>query len=293
MKNDFLERIDYHYPHLTKTHKKIADYLRTRFRSSVFSSLAVLSREIGVSEPSLIRFARALGYDGFAEMQSQIQEQISRGMLTTLERFHRFERPRKGGEMFDSLIQESCDLLGELRDLIDTKQVRSCTEELKKAESVFIAGFESSAGIAEYASYYLSRSGLPVRLLNERSGDLYPLLREVGPSSHLLVLMLPRYPRQLIDCVRLSKSRGALLTVIADAPNYPMQDLADYQFFLNRERRQGMNLENHLAMLALLQMIIQDIGIQEPDCTRRSLTDLEVYNQSFRLYSSDDCGSEQ
>ena len=52
---------------LTKTDRRIADYILEHMDSMGFQTLTSLSIEIGISDTSIIRFIRKLGFRGYAE----------------------------------------------------------------------------------------------------------------------------------------------------------------------------------------------------------------------------------
>ena len=79
-----LDRIRSAMTGMSKTHKKIAEYLLSNYESAAFLTSIVLARNCGVSESSVIRFSMMLGYSGFTEIANQsrtISRQKSRGAL--------------------------------------------------------------------------------------------------------------------------------------------------------------------------------------------------------------------
>ena len=69
-------RIQANYSKLTKTEQKIADYITEHNSGVAFQTLGEVAGAAGVSTTSVIRLARELGYDGFAQMQSSIQRSL-------------------------------------------------------------------------------------------------------------------------------------------------------------------------------------------------------------------------
>lgn len=283
--DSFFKRLDSRFASLTKTQKQIGSYIRNTYRSAVFLPLAGISRETGASEASIVRFAHALGYSGYSEMQSHMQEYVSESMLTTVERFRLFDRPRLEGEVLDTVINNSIETVQNLENLLDPAKLRECAGTWHGPRKIMPAGFESTAGLAEYFAYYLGRSGFPVTAVTERTGDLFPLVREAGEDVHILALLLPRYPKQLVHFCTQCRLKGAQLTIIADAPDHPLQGQAEYEFYVSQRRVQGMNLESQIAMLAAIQMFIQEAGLSDRERTRQSLEELEEYNRRFQLFN--------
>jgi DNA-binding MurR/RpiR family transcriptional regulator len=283
----FLQIVDRRFAELTPAQKRIAGFLRENFRSAVFMPLAAVARETGVSEASIVRFARALGYEGFADMQSHMQEYVSQTMLSTVERFQLFSREREESALLEGVLHGNTEAIEELGSLVDAHTLREFVDGMSAFRRVYLAGFESTAGLAEYGGYFLSRSGFSASAVTERTGDLLPLLRQADDQTLVIALLLPRYPRSLIAFCRSCAEQGAQLAVIADSPDHPLQGPARHQFFVSRRPVQGMNLESHTAMLTLLQVMIQEGGLQDKERTRGSLEQLEAYNRRFGIFSSE------
>lgn len=282
--DSFFKRLDSNYASLTKTQKQIGSYIRRAYRSTVFLTLAAISRETGASEATIVRFARALGYEGYSEMQAHMQEYVSESMLTTVERFRLFDRLRPEAEVLRTVIENSEKAVRRLETLLEASKLRECVQSWHQLRKIMLVGFESTAGLAEYFAYYLSRSGFPVAAVTERTGDLFPLVQEAGADVQIVALLLPRYPQQLINFCVQCHSKGAGLTLISDAPDHPLQGRTEYEFYVSQQRVQGMNLENHVGMLTTLQMLIQEAGLSDRERTHRSLEELEEYNRHFKLF---------
>ena len=63
--------------HLTRTHRRIAEFCLQNKETIPLLSTAEIARQASVSDVSVIRFVRALGYDGFVEFKQEIQAEIT------------------------------------------------------------------------------------------------------------------------------------------------------------------------------------------------------------------------
>lgn len=58
---------------LSKGYLRIANYIDQHYDKAVFMTASVLGETVGVSESTVVRFASALGYEGYPEMQRALQ----------------------------------------------------------------------------------------------------------------------------------------------------------------------------------------------------------------------------
>lgn len=69
-----LERIQERYGSLRKSERVVADYLRDNAGTRLDSSITELGRKLGVSEATISRVSRALGYEGFPDLKLSVAE---------------------------------------------------------------------------------------------------------------------------------------------------------------------------------------------------------------------------
>ena len=85
MKSFILSKVDLSGKKLSKSHKKIVDYITENFDKAAFMTAGKLGKTVGVSESTVVRFASELGYDGYPEMRRVLQE-VVRNKLTSVQR---------------------------------------------------------------------------------------------------------------------------------------------------------------------------------------------------------------
>ena len=73
-------------PRLSKSYRAIAAFIEEHYERVPAMTATALAREVGVSESTVVRFANALGYEGYPGLQKALQYQV-RKRLTTDERF--------------------------------------------------------------------------------------------------------------------------------------------------------------------------------------------------------------
>ena len=63
-----------HSAHLTKTQKIIAEYVLDNASEACFMTSTEIALKLGVSESSVIRFSRTIGFDGFMDFQKALRK---------------------------------------------------------------------------------------------------------------------------------------------------------------------------------------------------------------------------
>lgn len=98
MNGSVLSKIESLYPTLSKSHKRIADYILQNYEKAAFLTAARLGEETGISVSTVVRFATHMGYEGYPEFQEALQETV-KGKLTSTQRM-KVAEPRLQGPIF-------------------------------------------------------------------------------------------------------------------------------------------------------------------------------------------------
>ena len=84
--SEFASRVALYSKKLSRTEKEIAQYMLRNEDSIENCSIQALAQSIGVGVASIVRFSKALGYNGFTDMKFQIEQ----GRLAGSKRRRRF-----------------------------------------------------------------------------------------------------------------------------------------------------------------------------------------------------------
>src|SRR5512143_891633 len=116
---DFSQIISDHYPELTKSEKQIADYVRKNQEESAFLSVGELATKLDLSEATLVRFARSLGFDSYPAMREVLQENFRRRVTHSARLRSRLDDLREAGDIFERLIVSEMDYMTQALQTVD------------------------------------------------------------------------------------------------------------------------------------------------------------------------------
>src|SRR5512133_4151337 len=72
----FREQIRKHYDHLSRSYRRVADFILSDYRTAAFMTAAALADAVDVDTTTVVRFAQRLGYPGYPELIEDIQQQV-------------------------------------------------------------------------------------------------------------------------------------------------------------------------------------------------------------------------
>ena len=229
--SDPLARIRAAGPRLSSGQRRVAEYLASHHHDAAFQSAAAIAERCNVSESSVVRFASALGYDGFPALSRALQAML-KARLTLPERMR--QRPRDlphdaaHAEALDAALERDVGNLEEAARTLDRAAFTAAVDALLAARRVFVIGLRGSAHLAALAAVLLGKAGADTRALTCGDIGLFDALRDVGSDDAVLVFSFARYTRRAVDALRLARARGATTIAVTDAPLAPAAGASEH-----------------------------------------------------------------
>ena len=220
---DVVSQIRENYTSLSKSHRRLADYILSNPDEVAFQSINELSQATGTSPATITRFVHKLEYQGYNEFQRGMYEhQRQRVPFGQLKSLLRSEPTNDGTDPLQNSVQRNIRLL----ESLDTPQIRDAfrrsLEILSNARTVYIVGHRSSYATAYYLAFMLQQMYPNVRLLETTSSNLPTSLCDVGTEDCLVVISYARYTSASYDIVSHFHRTGCKVVALTDSPTSPI-----------------------------------------------------------------------
>ena len=158
-----LDRVREVYPSLSKSQRLIADSILENWENTAFVSPRELGERLGVSETTVIRFAKTLGYSGFSELREHSQNLIKE-KLTPAEKMSATVQKIKSGETtFDRLLTTEVENLKDGISKVSAEEFYKAVDLIEKARRVFIAGQGVSEALCKFLEFRFRRMQIDTR----------------------------------------------------------------------------------------------------------------------------------
>jgi DNA-binding MurR/RpiR family transcriptional regulator len=184
--NDFNQLVAEHYGQLTKSEKRIADFMRRSQDEAAFLSAGEIAERLELSEATMVRFARTLGFDSYPALREGLQDNIRHRMTHSARLRSRLDDLREAGDIFERLVASEIDYLTETLHTLDRNALDAAVELLRTHQRVFVFGLGPSVSLVELLEIRLTRAARHViPLKNSGREVLEPML--LMNSSDLLI----------------------------------------------------------------------------------------------------------
>ncbi|MDF2183009.1 SIS domain-containing protein [Neptuniibacter sp. CAU 1671] len=236
---------------LRKSEQKVADFVLAHPNDVIHMRIVDLATEAQVSEPTVVRFCRALNYDGFQDFKLTLAQGLASN--TSFEQFSLntrdtvFEFKQK---IFDAMIGN----LMSIKEQLDTSTLEAAINALAGAKRVEFYGFGASAPVCTDAEHKFHR--LKVNAASYSDPHMQTI-SAVSLSKADVVVAISQTGRtkDLLHTVSLVRETGA--TVIALCPsNTPLAELADIDIHIDLEEDKDLST---LMSSRVLQLVVIDV----------------------------------
>jgi DNA-binding MurR/RpiR family transcriptional regulator len=243
--SDLQNAITERYDSFSKRLRQVAQYLMDHPSEIAFGTVTVIAKDAQVHPSTLVRFANALGYSGFTEMQSLFQQKLLQDSPSYTERI-RIARETLG----DPGTQSPSQLLGEfthadtmalqaLESHIPAADLDQAIDILAGADATHIIGVRRSFVPAAYFAYTLRHIDRRAHLLDNVGGMIREQASTIGSNDVLLAISFRPYATETDETVRIAVERGVPIVVITDSKLSPLVRLATVAFTLPDSEVQG------------------------------------------------------
>ncbi|MBQ4062569.1 MAG: MurR/RpiR family transcriptional regulator [Christensenellaceae bacterium] len=275
--NNVLAKIENSYPSFSKRQKLIADYILKNYDKAAFMTANALSAASGVSESTVVRFAYALGFDGYPKLQKKLQETI-KIKLTNVQRMNLMDG-MDTFNVFETVLKMDIANIKATRDQLDADSFKKAAECLIAAKRIYVIGYRSSSPLAQFAVYYLNYIFDNVRLVSAGASDIYAQLMHAGHDDVVMAIGFPRYASQTVDGARFAKSNGATVISVTDNELSPLYELGDMCLLARTEMTSFV--DSLVAPMSVINALVVMIGLLKKEQVQANFATVEkIWNEN-------------
>lgn len=219
----FLRKLEDAYEGLSKQHRRVCSFFLRNHVKAAFLTVAEVAEQSGVSPATVVRFAVAMGFSGYSELQKSLQCTASSG---TANEYLRVVNPGNGS-ILAQVARISGDALAELADDQDEEIFKRAVKRLHEARRVVVVGHKASFGAAAHAAYVLAKVHDDVRLLRSiNEPESFSDINDLGPQDVMLVFAVIYHPTATREFMRLAHAQGASIVLVSDFKTFPEASFA-------------------------------------------------------------------
>ena len=284
MSTSVLSLIEEHHSRLSKSHKKIADYILNNYEVAAYHTAAKLGSVTGISESTVVRFATQLGFRGYPEFQTALQESI-KGKLTSTQRMEVASVQLSQEDLLENVLKNDRQTIKETLESVSREDFAAAANAINSARKIYILGIRSSAPLADFVYFYFKLVYDNVKLITAAcSSEMFEEIFRIGEEDVLIALSFPRYSKQVIKTVKYVKERGAKIIAITDSDIAPIAELSDY--LLVAKNSMVSFVDSMVAPLSLINALIIASARGRREEVQKTFMELDNVWDNYNVYQT-------
>jgi DNA-binding MurR/RpiR family transcriptional regulator len=210
--SDILSKISEEFNTFTHSQKAVANYVIENTNSLAFSTLDDFALQIGVSTTTVIRFARALGYGGYSDMQKDIQNLI-RDKVSLPERLDSSTSIDEDQLSIDTLNND-INNINSTFESVAKEVLHKAIEEILAANNIYLLGLRSSFSLSYYMASRLGQIRQNVHLIHSVGMEFPEEIIGAKENDICIGFMFPRYSKHTATILSWFKQRGVKIILV-------------------------------------------------------------------------------
>ncbi|WAG81815.1 MurR/RpiR family transcriptional regulator [Metapseudomonas furukawaii] len=203
--HNLLEQIQNRLDELNKAERKVAEVILRDPQQATRYSIAALAQAAQVSEPTVNRFCRSFGVNGYPELKMQLAQSLASGAAYVSQAVAADDGPEAyTRKIFGSAIAS----LDSACQSLDPQLISRAVDLMIQARQIHFFGLGASASVALDAQHKFFRFNLAVSAHSDVL--MQRMLASVAHTGDLFVIIsYTGRTRELVEVARLARQNGA------------------------------------------------------------------------------------
>ena len=205
------------YDTLSKTEKKVADYILNNPSDILPLFISELSKTCGVSDASIVRFSKKLGFLGYQQLKIAVaQESGVRAVganITSTDTAY---------DVFEKICDDIYCSLEKTKLSLRAEDLQACCDKILSADKILIFGLGNSASVAMDASHKLFRLGFNAIAYTDNHMQAIASAH-TDEKSVVIGISHSGHSKDVIESMKVAKSNGATTIALTNHGKSPIE----------------------------------------------------------------------
>ena len=249
--NKTVSKIKATYDSLSKSEKKIADFIISNPQRIIPLYITELANECGASEATIVRFSRKMGFEGYQGLKLSIASESDFKPIN-----ENIKDSDTAFEIFEKVCEDIYSSLEKTKNALNKEQLQHCCEIIAGADNIAVFGLGNSASVATDAAHKLFRLGLNAHAYTDNHMQAIAATH-TDKNSIIIGISHSGHSRDIIESMKIAKDNGAITIAITHHNKSPINKVSDYSLetVSDETNYRILGLNSRIAQLAIIDTI--------------------------------------
>jgi len=238
---NFLKYYKNNYKDLTKGEKKILEFMGRFPQKVAILSALELGKEIGVSDASIIRLSKSIGFKGFSDLKSYVIKELGNTKTPSKRIEENWYNFNTSHDIVNKMVRSDLKGLEEFLREIDLEELDKAVSYIEKSKKVYIMGIGASRAVAQFLSWHMKRMMIDIRSIQDGGVGLYEELTHISKDDVLLIITFPGTLVDELKAVEIAKSKKAKIVTVTGSLFSEISLISDIVFKVSGENESFFN----------------------------------------------------
>ncbi|HOJ87762.1 MAG TPA: MurR/RpiR family transcriptional regulator [Pseudothermotoga sp.] len=233
MNVEYRKKIQKVYSKLTRSQRKVAEFIVDNPSKITLMSADQLAKASGVGEATVIRFARTLGYNGYSDMKEEFQRALVNN-LTSSKKVEEGLKTISSESVLEELLKTHHAVFQNMNLSELTKSLKSAAKIIFEANDVYVFGEGAALVPALELSFWLNRFGKKTWLFNTTGRSFFENIVNISKNDVSVGFAYRKINFELRILFSETRKRGGKNILFTDRQLSQLSDLADEMIVTDR-----------------------------------------------------------
>ena len=269
--NDLIQEIRSRCTTFTASNQKVANYILQNSNKIIFETLQTAASNAGVSTTTVVRFSKAFGFSGYAELQQTLINNV-RGNIGIPERLISAAPADSQDKLYISFQYEMTGIADTLQS-ISSQSLKQATDLALNAKDIYVLGIRTCFSLAFLFSTVLGQTLKNVRLVNSIASTYLEGIIGAGTGDVCFVFAFPRFLKESSFLIRQMKRNGVKIVLMTEPSYSEIVNMADVVLFTSPSEVGFKG--SFVPPVCVINYLISEIVDRSPEESLKTATQIE------------------
>ncbi len=276
------ENILTQFDSLSPKQRQLARFILENEDMVAFASASDVGERVGASAATVVRFCRALGYEGYTDLQAAVRTYFPQYRTAVEKMAAQLANNTTPDNLTTRVAQTATQNIQETLGHVSDDTLVAVANAIAAARQIRIFGSGLSAAAAILVEHSLSSLGFSARACSHGRANQSLELAQLSNCDMVIVISMWRYLRDTVDAARAARQAEATCIALTDSPLAPVAQVADFVFIAGTEG--AAHSRSLSGIIALIELISATLVSRRPKESMAALQRLDaMYRQNNLL----------
>jgi DNA-binding MurR/RpiR family transcriptional regulator len=272
----YRQKIRDYYEHLSRSYRKVADFIMSNYYEVSFLTAAQLAQTVGVDTTTVVRFSQRLGYNGYPELLHDIREQVKSEIYAAYQ--PQELSPTDPAGAFKDLAEHEQNNLAQMLTHNPPGHIEAVAALLKRADRIVLVGEGYAETVADLAAQQFRHRGIAAEAVSDDPVKKAATLIHLTGNELVIGISATEYGGSVARALEYARQKGAATLGVVGSLSSPVNRMSDLVIFAPTGA--SGPLPSVVSLIAALAALVQ---IASRDSTATVEKQSAAFNQAYQF----------